>query len=490
MAEYAGYVASPPINYGEITNELVSNVIAIDQAKREEDRKTQESFDEYFDDNLNTIKDFEYSKSQTVNDMLIAAAQGAKKVMYDAKKTGSKQEVNRTASNLKTSMNDINNAIKASNENFKIIDEAIRKGEVSSMGNIYSDFFSDAMNTKKSSLMVMPDGTIPYVQYDDDGKIASTDSFFDPAVLKSAAPFLDKNIDYDKDLNAWATNVGTYEDEKGRVTTISPKLNPAFPQAKKTKIADLTSTPRNTARFLSSVAGYQGYKDEESRQKLIEDGVSEDKLIEVRLINGIPQPIITDDLTKKAQQIADQQIEQRVGFKTRLDEPRGSGGLGGLGLWFQKEMYKEQKAEEKLMKPLVTKAAIADKIYTSNNTSDWGPLKEAARLRGVKSPSITNTSSGYKILYGIPKGKSKVTEIARFNTPGEIYAYTTGKENVIDALGEYDRAKDYMSEMAPEPQPSANTISLQEATENARKAGMNINEYKVWLKTNRNIDVK
>jgi hypothetical protein len=47
-----------------------------------------------------------------------------------------------------------------------------------------------------------------------------------------------------------------------------------------------------------------------------------------------------------------------------------------------------------------------------------------------------------------------------------------------------------MSEMAPEPQPSANTISLQEATENARKAGMNINEYKVWLKTNRNIDVK
>jgi hypothetical protein len=142
------------------------------------------------------------------------------------------------------------------------------------------------------------------------------------------------------------------------------------------------------------------------------------------------------------------------------------------------------------MKPLVTKATIADKIYTSNKTSDWGPLKEAARLRGVKSPSITNTGGGYKILYGIPKGKSKVVEIARFNTPGEIYAYTTGKENVIDALGEYDRAKEYMSEMAPEPQPSANTISLQEATENAKKANMDINEYKVWLKTNRNIDVK
>jgi hypothetical protein len=490
MAEYAGYVASPPINYGEITNGLVSNVIAIDQAKREEDRKTQESFDKYFDDNLNTIKDFEYSKSQTVNDMLIAAAQGAKKVMYDAKKTGSKQQVNRTASNLKTSMNDINNAIKASNENFKIIDEAIRKNEVSGMGNIYSDFFADAMNTKKSSLMVMPDGTIPYVQYDKDGKISSTSSFFDPAVLKSAAPFLDRNVDYDKDLNTWATNIGTYEDEQGRITTISPKLNPAFPNAKKTKIADLTSTPRNTARFLSSVAGYQGYKDEESRQKLIDNGVPKDKLIEVRLINGVPQPIITDELTKKAQQIADQQIEQRVGFKTRLDEPRGSGGLGGLGVWLEKQMYTDQKAEAKLMKPLVAKAVIADKIYSSNNTSDWGPLKEAARLRGVKSPTITNTNEGYKILYGIPKGKSKPVEIARFNTPGEIYAYTTGKENVIDALGEYDRAKDYMSETTPEPQQSQNTISLQEATQNASKAGMTLPEYTNWLKTNRNIDVR
>jgi len=486
MAEYAGYVASPPINYGEITNGLVSNVIAIDQAKREEDRKTQESFDKYFDDNLNSIKDFEYSQSQTVNDMLSSVAQGIKKTMYDVKKTGSKQQLNSTASNFKTSINNINGAIKASNENFKIIDEAIRKGEVSSMGNIYSDFFSDAMNTKKSSLMAMPNGTISYVQYDNDGKISPTNSFFDPAVLKTAAPFLDRNVDYDKDLNTWATNIGTYEDEQGRITTISPKLNPAFPNAKKTKIADLTSTPRNTARFLSSVAGYQGYKDEASRQKLIDNGVPKDKLIEVRLINGVPQPIITDELTNKAQQIADQQIEQRVGFKTRLDEPRDSGGLRGLELL----LYKEQKAEQKAMKPLVAKAAIADKIYSSNNASDWGPLKEAARLRGVKSPTITNTNEGYKILYGIPKGKRNPVEIARFNSAGEIYAYTTGKENVIDALGEYDRAKDYMSETTPEPQQSQNTISLQEATENASKAGMTLPEYTNWLKTNRNIEVR
>ena len=47
-----------------------------------------------------------------------------------------------------------------------------------------------------------------------------------------------------------------------------------------------------------------------------------------------------------------------------------------------------------------------------------------------------------------------------------------------------------MSEMSPEPQQSQNTISLQEATANASKAGMTLPEYKAWLKTNRNIEVK
>ena len=99
---------------------------------------------------------------------------------------------------------------------------------------------------------------------------------------------------------------------------------------------------------------------------------------------------------------------------------------------------------------------------------------------------------GYKILYGIPKGKSKVVEIARLNTAGEIYAYTTGKENLIDAIGEYDRAKEYMSENVPEPQPeqSPNVISLQEATSNAAKAGMTLDQYKNWLKTTRNTEVR
>jgi hypothetical protein len=488
MAEYAGYVASPPINYGQITDGLVSNIIAIDQAKREQERKTQEAFDKYYDDNVKTIKDFEYSKSPTFNSKVIPLADQYKKVIYNAKKTGSKQQVGLITSNAKTSINNINQAMKSISDNVGVIEKTTLEGKNSDMGNVYSDYYAEIVSPNNGEFTVLDDGTTAYTLYNNDGKIESTNRMFDPATLIKPTPFLDPKIDYEKNLTDWVASIGSVPDKDGRITTISPKLNPAFPNAKKTKIADLTSTPRNTARFLSSVAGYKGFKDEASRQKLIEDGVPEEKLIQVSLVNGIPQPILTDAQKKQAKLIAAQQIDQRVGIK--MTEKSESGGLSGLGLFYEREAYKAQAAEQKSMKPLVSKAAIADKIYSSNDTSDWGPLKEAARLRGVKSPTITNTNEGYKILYGIPKGKRSPVEIARFNSAGEIYAYTTGKENVIDALGEYDRAKEYMSEMSPEPQQSQNTISLQEATANASKAGMTLPEYKAWLKTNRNIEVK
>jgi hypothetical protein len=205
---------------------------------------------------------------------------------------------------------------------------------------------------------------------------------------------------------------------------------------------------------------------------------------------GIPQPILTDTQMEAAKTLAKEQIDQRVSYKKTLDEDRGANPLGALSVWLQKEQYKSEEDLKKQMRPLVTKANIADKIYASNNPSDWGPLKEAARLRGIKSPTITNTTEGYKILYGIPKGKSKVVEIARLNSAGEIYAYTTGKENLIDAIGEYDRAKEYMSGNEPQPEQAPNVISLQEATSNAAKAGMTLDQYKNWVKINRNTEVR
>lgn len=497
MAEYAGYVASAPVNYGEITNGLVSNIIAIDQAKREQDRKTQLDFDKYYNQNTKAIKDFELSKSQSFNDMIGVIGDGSKKVLQDAYKTGSKQAVNRVTANLKTSINNINAARDAINSGFGVIEAATLKGEVSPIGNTYADFYTDAMNFKDGSLMVLPDGTIPYVKYDKDGKIISQNSFFDPATLTKPTAFLDRNVDYEKDLNTWASNLGTYEDEQGRITTISPRLNPAFNKARETKIQELVSNDRNTARFLSSVAGYHGYKNEEGMQELIKNGVPKDKLIKVELVNGIPQPILTDGQKKAAKLIAAEQIDQRVGIKKTEDEERQN-PMDYFDTWQRKEEFKASAKEAKEMAPKIKAVQNTDTIWnakgkgkpgTTGPVPEFAPLNQAGRMRGWNKVSSSNLE-GDVVVYGTPKGASKgmePKELARLSTAGEVYAFLTGKENIIDAKSDYDLTKEYMQRNQPsEPaktQENVVTLSQINSLSDKDRKGLNPQEFAAFLKS-------
>ncbi len=459
MAEYAGYVASPPVNYGEITDGLVSNIISIDQARREEQRKTQEEFDKYFDSNTKELKEFDYSKSQTFNDMIIPLGEGSKEALYNAYKSGNKQAVNRVTANLKSSINAINSASKAINENFGLIEKATAEGGISEIGNIYADMYADATDFSNGSFVVLADGTVPYVKYNKEGKIESQNSIFNVGAITKATPFIDRKIDYDKDLNTWASSLGTFQDEQGRVTTVNPAQNPAFPKAKETKIAELTSTPRNTARFLSSVAGYQGYKDEATKQKLIDSGVPEDKLIQVSLVNGVPQPVLTDTQNKIAKEIAAQQIDQRIGIKRSLDEGRTGGGSNTFDMWLRKGMITEQRTIDKedrayarKIKPILGGIKIAEDIFYATSkaggTAAFSPLKQAAAQRGVTSTSVTNTG-GKVVLRGKPKGASKGSEpviIATFNDPKELYAYLKSDTDLATSQAEFDEGKDYLAE--------------------------------------------
>ncbi len=453
MAEYAGYVAAPPVNYGEITDGLVSNIIAIDQAKREEEKKTQQEFDKFFDSNTKELKDFDYSKSQTFNDMIIPLAEGTKDALYNAYKSGNKQAVNRVTANLKSSINAINSASKAINENLGLIEKATAEGGISEIGNIYADMYADATDFSNGSFVVLPDGTVPYVKYNKDGKIESQNSIFNVGTITKATPFVDRKVDYDKELNTWASGLGTFKDEQGRVVTVNPSQNPAFPKAKETKIAELTSTPRNTARFLSAVAGYQGYKDQASKQKLIDDGVPEDKLIQVSLINGVPQPVLTDAQNKVAKELAAQQIDQRIGIQ-RTVEKASSGGSGGFGTWLAKEEIKDQKKAEadakkeaKIMAPKVKLVQIVNNLFTTRNKGDFALLKQtASKLKGWKNVSVNN-ANGTVRLSGIPKGvpsDSPNQLLAEFATPQQLAAFLSGETNQFNAESEFATTMDYM----------------------------------------------
>lgn len=385
--------------------------------------------------------------------MIIPLGEGSKEALYNAYKSGNKQVVNRVTANLKSSINAINSASKSINENFGLIEKATAEGGISEIGNTYADMYADATDFSNGSFVVLPDGTVPYVKYNKDGKIESQNSIFNVGAITKATPFIDRKVDYDKELNSWASNLGTFKNEQGLVTTVNPSLNPAFPKAKETKIAELTSTPRNAARFLSSIAGYQGYKDEASKQKLIDDGVPEDKLIQVSLVNGVPQPVLTDAQNKAAKELAAQQIDQRVGIQ-RTVEKGSSGGMGGLGLWLTKEGIKaEEKAAEdakkeaKIMAPKVKLVQIVNNLFTTKNKADFALVKQtASKLKGWKNIGINNTNGTFRIS-GLPKGApsdSKPQLLAEFATPQQLAAFLSGETNQFNAESEFATTMDYM----------------------------------------------
>lgn len=452
MAEYAGYVASPPVNYGEITKDLVNSYITIDQAKREEDKRTQQELEKNYSSDMEKLTDFALTANASFNDKISNLGDNTKTALLNAYRTGNMREVNRIKANLKTGINNINAASKVINTNFGEIKSAIAKGDISDIGTVYAEMYGDATNFNDGEFFVMPDGTIPYVKYDKDGKIVSKSSFYDPATLASTKPFIDPNVKYDEDLNKWMKNIGSYTDEQGNVTIISPLKNPAFPKAKESKIAELTSTDRNTARFLTSVGGYVGYKSEEQKRDLLSKNknLTEDKLIKVELVNGIPQPILSEAQNKAARKLAEEQIDQRVDFSRKLDEPRigrasvgsredkltqGEENISALGQTAD-EIYDDIKlrgANTKFTNDILN--GIADKL----GGVDYVPAGTKLKLNKLGGVDIVN-----------PKGQ----KLGSVNSPQEIIELL-GNKSPLESKSIYKRYQSMSSGKTPTPRAQA-----------------------------------
>ena len=444
MAEYAGYVATPPVNYGEITKDLVTNFITIDQAKREEDRRTQQELDKNFSSDMEKLNDFALTSNASFNDKISNLGDNTKIALLNAYKTGNMREVNRIKANLKTGINNINAASKVIDANFGEIKAAIAKGDVSDIGTVYAELYGDATNFNDGEFFVMPDGKIPYVKYDKDGKIVSNNSFYDPATLASTKPFIDPNVKYDEDLNNWMKSIGTYKDEQGNVTIISPQNNPGFAKAKETKIAELTSTDRNTARFLTSVGGYVGYKSEEQKQDLLKNkNITEDKLIKVELVNGVPQPILSEKQQKAAKALAEQEINQRVSFTKTLDEPRP------VRISVGREDKLTQGEEDINALGESADEIIADiKLRGSNTKFTRDILNGVAEKLGGSEYMPAGAKLKSNKFGGIDVVDAKGGKIATMNTPEEVIQIL-GNKSILDSRKIYKRYQSVSGDKVP-----------------------------------------
>lgn len=339
MAEYAGYVAAPnQFDWGKFSSDLASNKMAIAEKVRAEREKKKTAFEKSTSDIYADIKEPEKGYNPTDNDFFTKAVYaGRDKVVDIGKKSDynytNSAALNRVQTNVKNtiaSLGETAKSIKANQE--KLIDPKFQESQ-SDIGRNFSKLFITTSNTSNKRMFFGDDGN-GYVQEVDSKGNPVSDAKINVDLLRSTQGWSDNSIDYDKQLNDFVGNqVGEYQKAfmlgSGAIkTTQSVSDNPLFKDAKAKLVASLTANDIESARFLTSVGGYASYieTDLQQKEKLLSQGIPEDKLIPVGLgPDGIPTAKLSVKQRIDATTLADDKIQQRVEVAQSLTKPASSG---------------------------------------------------------------------------------------------------------------------------------------------------------------------
>jgi hypothetical protein len=333
---------------------------------------------------------------------------------------------------------DISNLKNATGEYAKGADVLMKAmPDQSKQGQFLASIYLNNGDLQGMDVAITPARRLGFYKKDPQTGEAIPGTGFSPDMFSKYNLYADPKLDYNKVLDDF--KIGTYDaiEKSGPRTqtkTTSEKLNPLYQDAKKSFINGLTSSDVDVARILTDLGGYGMYANELNKVP----GEAGKSIMYRYSPKGAYLPVVDDKMRAEAASIIDRGLEARI--KESKQETKDADiivNAGGGGV--DKLLKREEVIEDRKTKPLVVKAKIANDFFYGER---YGEMKQAAVQNGFSKPSISNKID-YKILYGIPKGKTKPVEIARFNTPDEAYAYLTGKPNVVEAAAEYQTAKDY-----------------------------------------------
>jgi hypothetical protein len=345
MAEYAGYVSAPnQFDWGKFSSELASNKIAIAESVRAEREKKRAAFQKSTADIYADIKEPEKGYNETDNDFFTKSTLAArdfvvgttKETDYNLTNTGSLTMKQTNSKNYIASLGETAKGIKANQE--KLIDPKFQEGQ-SDIGRNFSKLFITTSNTSNKRSFFDKDGNGYIQEVNAEGEPISNVKI-NPISLKSTQGWSDSKIDYEKQLNDFTANqVGEFQKatrlKSGAIETNESILNnPLFLDAKAKLVTSITANDVESARFLTSSAGYASYieSDSQQKEKLLSQGIPEEKLIPIGLgPDGLPTAKLTPAQRKAAVDEANLKIQQRVEVTETLTKPttpRSSGGGG------------------------------------------------------------------------------------------------------------------------------------------------------------------
>jgi len=338
MAEYAGYVASQPVDFGKIGSGLVSNLIAIQEKKAEYDERKQlalekkeEKEDLLIDRDTQKIQDqinkdisstgsqnLQRVSGQLVSKASNAAAQLGRLAKVDRKNAYS---YNQKAQSLARSVGSFRQNVDAWAKGSAEIIKLSAGQDLDALGEAMAKDYIEAGDLNGVDAGIANEEKVVFYKKDPEtGEII----VMDPEVYTDYNRFVSKKIDYNKLFDDFATNrVGEWEvTKKGgpltEIDSVSVMNNPSFKPEKEKFKANIKSTPFSTIKFLTSEdPSYQIYRNESEKKQLIDQGFDEKKLIKLgKDASGYPVPIVTDGLKAVVDKLVDEKIQATVSLKT------------------------------------------------------------------------------------------------------------------------------------------------------------------------------
>lgn len=470
MAEYAGYVASQPIDFGKIGTGLVSNLISIQEKKAEYDEKKQlalekqqEKEDLLIDKSNEKIQDqinkeisstgsqnLQRLSSQAVYEAANTAAQLGRMAKADRSNsyayTQKAQSLARNVGNLRQVYADYG-------KGYQEILKLSASQDLDPLGEAMAKVYAQGGDLNGVNAKIANDEKIVFYKEDPStGEVV----VMDPEVYTDYNRFVSKKVDYNKLFTDFATNrVGEWESTvKGgpltKIDTVSIINNPSFEPEKKKFINNLTATPFSTAKFLTSEdPSYQIYTDEKEKKQLLEDGFAEDKLIKLgKDEGGYPKPIITEEMKKAADNLAEDKIQATVSFKTT---ERKNPNIVIATPKEPKDIPRMDVVEAKKRVRQIESKEDSDAIF--NRTPGFkAKLENLAKKAGYKNVTIVNLPEGglgIRATVGAEKRPSKATVIQEFPNGESIYSWRNGLDPNVGA-NEYselaqENKEDYLS---------------------------------------------
>jgi hypothetical protein len=350
MAEYAGYVATQPIDFGKIGTGLVSNVIDLQERKRVEDEKAllqQEKLQEKQDLLLASETEkamaplrsgFKAVSAPTIKEIKFKAVDGIANRLQELEnlqKSGqiSKMDAKIERENLVQDVNDLKSSIDgyASAEQ-RIIADAEKQ---SPLGRYFNEIFLQTGDLENTS-PIIKDKRLMFAKIDPVTQEVIEGTESTPGIVARYDKFQDEIVNYD--LAADKFKVATYDvlsnlGTRGLLKTSSMESNPEYKNAKDTFIASYVATPYDVARVLSEREGYDFYRTDSEKKEKLKANPNAKLIFITKDANGFPAPVIDEKMKEEAVGSLNELISAKTGQKksvtTNPNAIKTTGGGGG-----------------------------------------------------------------------------------------------------------------------------------------------------------------